>query len=484
MFCETFEISEVDDLQADDDYTDDDTDIAEPLDVVSDHVEANCVRFSSRAVPVTQVDQALSFFRSSAKGFRSLDCMSKRFRFLKTAHDMNVLRSYEKDREHAISNRNQLLCLEKELIGKIREKFQDLVSLHDCNIRAMALDLNKTMKVVRFSASQSWLSRFKQRHRIVSRHITTFVSTRTLRSRDETERKARETVENIKSMISSRQLPFSCVVNTDQSAFDKEMPGKRSLAEKGVKVVERVVQAKSSLTHSATVMPTIRADGTVNPKLFVVLPERDGRFPNTFTFSSSLMVIRAAKTHIMNKNLLLDYVRECIVHPEMPETTVMVCDSWSSFKDHEAMKSVMPPGKELVVVNIPPGATSMIQPLDVGFFRTFKAFEKHIYSQIMLEEQAFRFATRENWLKVLEVTWCQFLNPRFRDFIRYAWYKPGFLTDRPVYDTPLKFCFPKQLNSECQGPGCGKMAIFQCSYCNGKLCFHHLVVLRHTHSPQ
>ena len=82
---------------------------------------------------------------------------------------------------------------------------------------------------------------------------------------------------------------------------------------------------------------------------------------------------------MMNKELLLEWIRSCVACPNSPSSTLLIVDSWTSFKDHDAMQSAVPDGKVVKIMNIPAGTTSRIQPLDVHFFFDFQSNVQAFY---------------------------------------------------------------------------------------------------------
>lgn len=263
--------------------------------------------------------------------------------------------------------------------------------------------------------------------------------------------------------------------------FVKQMNSSRSLAPIGVRDVERVVQMVSSTTHSYTVMPIIFADGKLAPTLFVVLQEPKGRFPQNFVNTTNNLSVHCHTSHIMTKELMKVWLQE-IFNDDMPDNLLMLLDSWTSFKDHETIQSFVPEGKQLQIRNIPPGATSMIQPLDVFFFRMFKGFVRRIHAHVMACELDFKIHLRENLLRVLEVVYNQFCNPIFRPFLQYSWYKCGYIEERPEeFNTPVQSCFPANVVQNCQCLNCENSSFVLCSYCNNYLCFEHFIVNKHYH---
>lgn len=97
----------------------------------------------------------------------------------------------------------------------------------------MALELCRQNQVEQFKASQTWVSSFKKRYGIVSRKITTFVSKKAYKCRDEIELKAQQFVSLVREDMQTKPLAIFC--NGDQSGFVKEMTTGRTLAPLGVK---------------------------------------------------------------------------------------------------------------------------------------------------------------------------------------------------------------------------------------------------------
>ena len=73
----------------------------------------------------------------------------------------------------------------------------------------------------------------------------------------------------------------------------------------------------------------------------------------------------------MTKKLMIEWLKECVFVPDMPEKFLLILDSWTSFRDHETIQALVPEGKQVIIKNIPSGATCDIQPLDVFFFSEY-----------------------------------------------------------------------------------------------------------------
>lgn len=161
-----------------------------------------------------------------------------------------------------------------------------------------------------------------------------------------------------------------------------------------------MVQSASSLTHSYTAVPVLYADGRLGKKLFVILPERDGAFPQSGHWPASNLIVVAGTTHIMCKSQVPRFMSECVVDSLSPRVTVLLHDSWSGFKDYENILSTVPTGKEVKLMAIPPGATAICQPLDLYFFRLLKRYIRRIHDHVLHQRPDFNCFSRDNTLKV------------------------------------------------------------------------------------
>lgn len=155
------------------------------------------------------MDEAIAFYRSTEKNSRLLSCMRNKFRFIKTEYHLKKLRQIE--REGRSHTRNQfhiaglfqafilrlfpgklgadrklrLRLLADKVEEEVRSKFSTGISLHDRDIRQIALRINKEETLVEnFKGSHRWIQEFKKSCGIVSRHITTFASRRSFLERD------------------------------------------------------------------------------------------------------------------------------------------------------------------------------------------------------------------------------------------------------------------------------------------------------------
>ncbi|CAD6235365.1 GSCOCG00012418001-RA-CDS, partial [Cotesia congregata] len=146
------------------------------------------------------------------------------------------------------------------------------------DLQKCALQAKKSIEFddFRFQTSKKWLLNFKKAHRIVSRKMNKFVTSKTIEDKKILMEKSKEFVESVKKKIAIYGLPNT--FNSDQSGFQLEMHSGRTLAVEGDKQVQCLVQSVSYTTHSYTIQPTISADGKLLSPLFLVLKEPSGKF--------------------------------------------------------------------------------------------------------------------------------------------------------------------------------------------------------------
>ena len=81
---------------------------------------------------------------------------------------------------------------------------------------------------------------------------------------------------------------------------------------------------------------------------------------------------------------MVESFQECVFTPDMPNRLILILDQWTFFRDHATIQALVPEGKQVIVKNIPAGATSEIQALDVFFFRILKDVVPRIHGHVMI----------------------------------------------------------------------------------------------------
>ena len=167
--------------------------------------------------------------------------------------------------------------------------------------------------------------------------------------------------------------------------------------------MEVITGSATGTTHSYTVLPMLRLDGYLHPKLYVVFSEPTGSFPtNPPPCNPDNLVLRAAKGHIMGKDLMADFFKSVAFTGDVADEVLFMVDSWPCWRNKEVINSVRPAHKNLETIIIPPGATGKIQPLDIGIFRQFKKMMKIITEYAQRKCPDFKPHQRDSIIKVLQ----------------------------------------------------------------------------------
>ncbi|GMT24185.1 hypothetical protein PFISCL1PPCAC_15482 [Pristionchus fissidentatus] len=449
------------------------------LDLVNDVPPPDRKRFafSNGYASLEAIILASNYFRSTtSKAHRTLESMKTKHRFLANSNDLRKMEAFAKEADENSSRRtNRIIALQNlsdDVYMQAMKAMEEGYSLHDIDLQVMAIDVNLEMKYLdKFEASQSWVTRFKKFVSKVNHDDDKAIKTA-----------AADFVASIKEEMKTR--PLNQICNSDQSGFLKELHSMRSLAPIGEKTVVRCVQSKSSLTHSYTVMPLIFADGSMGDYLFVVLQEPGGSFPKKKKiFDAPNLVVTAGTSHIMTKNHMREWVNKCIFTPSTTSNDLLILlDSWTSFRDQAAIDSSLPSGKTLHTRQIPAGATGIFQPLDVFFFRPFKALVRRIQGYGFRNFPTFIIFQRDPILKVISLSFTVMRAPIFKPMIQYAWHAAGYLDSAPTvrFKTPVQLCFPKSVHStKCCSLGCMMMSFIKCPMCNFTWCFKCYVIEFH-----
>ena len=407
---------------------------------------------------------------------RTWTCVKSNFRKLTS---LQILRNYEQRLKGGRNKKSTLLQkVNDQVLNIFQEKVQENAVIHDRTIRNWAIQVkSKIDPQWSFKASQTWVDNFKARNRIVSRAITHRVgkSSYAKAQQENLEREAEEFVARVKEDIIARRLAPSQVLNTDQSRFDKEVHSGRTLRFRGVKHVTGAVGSLSATRQSYCIMPIVTMEGKLLPLLYVLVSEQSGQFPQNKPpdlpniWSEAHTSANMMKKHL--KNFLSKVFTPCL---EDEEQICLLVDSWSSFKDEMTIRSHIPETKNFKYHLCPAKCTGMKQPLDVYFFRPYKAFVKYITDSI-IEKSDFNIWHRDNFLKLQSLTHAQFSAPLFKNMICYAWYKCGFIDEQPeLFLTPMQYCFDTSINDTCNT--CEELSFFRCAHCTNTYCLDHTII--------
>jgi len=407
--------------------------------------------------------KAVEFWRSGKKKFETV----KR-KYRKVTQKALLYRWEAQIVEHGTRN-EKLFEISKYVLDEFQNALDKSVPIHNLDIKRWALkarnDYNLSQHL--FTASSKWIYNFKRRHCIVSRKINKFITQSQIANKEELRRNANEFVEKVKSKIAL--IGEDNVYNSDQSGFNLEMHAGRTLSFKGTLKVETLAQSLNSLTHSYTIQPIISASGHLMSPLFIVLKEKDGKFGPKIEkdlYKANNILVSASTSGKLTSELAIRWFEQ-IYLPNTNEKSVLCLDSWTG-QNEKKFSTIDKRGKEVNILRIPAGTTGMIQPLDVYTFRPWKNFLKHFSDVVILYNYDINLHLRNNILKIQSLIHNQFSSPRFVNLFRYAWYKSGYIEEKPPKcETPVNFCFT---NCETICDCCHDIAIFRCAWCTKSMC--------------
>jgi len=420
-------------------------------------------------IPHEYRKQAVEYWKSGKIGPRTLEGVKRRFRKVSS---LRQLRRWEIQVNEGGSRYHNLKQISEYILNNFNIALEKGIIIHDIDLARWAVRAQEDLNVPGFKASMRWIQKFKVIHNIVSRKITKFVTKKSILANVELEEKCNSFIENVKYQIT--QYGAENIYNSDQSGFQLELHAGRTLAYKGTKRIESVVQSKTAITHSYTIQPTVSADGILLSPLFIVLKEVSGTFGprvQETMFMAPNIFVRASKSGKLTSDHFKIWLQN-VFFPNVGPKSVLLLDSWTGHCPNIIQETKLESTEYIILLTIPAGTTGNIQPLDVYGFRLWKNFIKHFSDIVMLLDLEINLHARNNILKLQSLTHGQFSSPRFRNLFRYAWYKSGYVENKPEeFETPVEYCFKNQLKSTCDI--CGSTAIITCAWCKKSLCINH-----------
>ncbi|KYN09510.1 hypothetical protein ALC57_18378 [Trachymyrmex cornetzi] len=263
------------------------------------------------------------------------------------------------------------------------------------------------------------------------------------------------------------------VWNSDQSGFNLEMYIGRTLSFKGELKVEALTQSINSMTHSYTIQSIISASGVLVSPLLIVLQGTDGKFGPRIQknlFKAENVLVFTSNSGKLTSALVKTWFQEVFL-PSSSDKSVLLLDSRSG--QNSKLFESFPKSKKLIQIeNIPAGTTGMIQPLDVFFFRSWKNFIRYFSGTVVLYNHDINLHHRNNIIKLQSLIHIQFSSPRFKNLIKYAWYKSGYISEKlPEFDNPsVDYCF-KKCAAICNL--CSTSTVIRCAWSKKSLCMNH-----------
>lgn len=316
----------------------------------------------------------------------------------------------------------------------------------------------------------------------MSRKVTKTLSRKQIASLPNVQAEVQKYRDEVKNLAKDFQ-PMQ-IYNTDQSGFNIELLSGRTLTTKGEKIVYSSINQSNSETHSYTIQPIISMDGSLIKKLLIVLQEPKGDFgPNVkkHLFRHDEIHTTVNSSGKVSKAILKEWFK-LVYFPSVSNKSLLILDSFPTYRSREQIDEEKPRNKTYSVSTIPPGLTGYCQPLDVSFFRQYKAFHRRISDHINFHWPDVKLHTRNTILKLQACTIFLFRSPRFDTFRKYAWFKAGLCDsfDRSIrFDDPKQYCFDENniLTENCSAFDCQNKCFIRCSWCGKFLCFRHLFLM-------
>jgi len=455
-FVDDYEIEILEEDEDDDQAEDSCTSISEEREIVNDGYKR----------------RAVGFWKSAKRGRYSLSTVKHSFRKVKS---LRQLYRWEHYIQKGGTHREKMLYISEYVLQNFKEADEEKKIIHDMDLRRWALEAKAQIDLSSFKASATWILNFKRKYRIVSRKITKFVSRSAQRDKEQLQIACQEFIATVKSNINLFELEN--IYNADESGFNLELHSGRTLTTQGVKTVESIAQSLSATTHSYTIMPIISASGQLKSPLYLVLKEASGNFGprvEESLFRPANVYIAASKSGKLTTQHFQSWFTNVFV-PVTGSFSVLLLDSWSGHCPASLQEFIPKKDKDIRILTIPKKTTGMIQPLDVYGFRLWKNFVRTFSDRVMLLNYDINLHLRNNIIKLQSLTHIQLSSPRFHNLFKYAWYKSGYIEERPPqFETPVDFCFNgKDIQEIPRCSICDAPAVIRCSWCKQYFCMQH-----------
>jgi len=457
---------------------------AKMVDEEIDYSSEDCNFDSKRPKMCFDIDieykkRAVEFWRSGKKKRRSFEAVQHKF---KKVPSIKYLYNWEQQIEEGGTRNEKLLKISEFVLEEFNNALDKSVAVHDFDLKRWALKARAkvNLDIQLFTASKRWIHNFKLKHGIVSRKINKFVIQRQIDKNEELLQSSSDYVSKVRSEI--KNIGVENVYNSDQSGFNLESHAGRTLSFRGTLKVESLAQSLNSLTHSYTIQPTISASGELKSPLMIVLQESKGNFGPLIEktiYKARNIVTFASKSGKMTSELSTSWYKDVFL-PNTKEDSLLLLDSWTGQKD-TLFDTIDKGQKKVKILTIPPGATGFVQPLDVYTFRPWKNFLKQFSDLIILYNYDVNLHLRNNILKIQSLIHNQFSSPRFVNLFKYAWWKSGYIEEKPAKcQTPVEYCL-KGCGTICDV--CDDIAIMKCAWCTKSMCMEHFFAVSLKSSP-
>ena len=158
-----------------------------------------------------------------------------------------------------------------------------------------------------------------------------------------------------------------------------------------------------------------------------------------------------------------------------PDVGTKCCLVLDSFSLHQQNLFVIP-DKHIQVTTFPPGATSLVQPSDVYFYRQWKKFAKRFCELDLLDKIDIELLSRNAIINLHALIHTQFSAPIFNNMIKHTWKEVQFPVECDDFDAP------DNVIRNCSTLNCKTASFIQCVYCRLHSCLTDFYTKFHKHA--
>lgn len=250
--------------------------------------------------------------------------------------------------------------LENELVHWIKLRIQNLYPLNDLIIQTQAIKIARRLNNVNFKGSNGWLQKFKKRHQLKSYSYSGETGDVDI---DELKSKCAD----IKTILS--KFEKSEIYNLDETGLFYKISPNKTISDGPVKGRKREMDRISLIL-------CCNSDGTDKIKLGVIGKAKNPRCFKNFNVSA-LCDYYNNKTAWVTSKEFVDYVTN--FNESMKKNNKKVALILDNAPGHSNIQF-----SNVLLIFIPPNSTGIIQPLDLGIIRSFKAsYRKYQVSHLI-----------------------------------------------------------------------------------------------------
>ena len=374
----------------------------------------------------------------------------------------------------------------KEKFSKVRNEKMRSVSISD--LQQWSLEKAREVNLEDFICSRSFLDNLKIEMKISFIKINKYTTMKQLLQLQNPEIK--NFVKNIRQIISDNNILPCFIFNLDQSGFSYEVNQNRTYSTEGEKTTYAVATDMNRVSHSYSIQVAIAASGKIAGPTHICLQEAtaSGSFGPLVTktvnefmsnFDGNQVIVSSTKSGKFHAGHHEQYLAALMKTVPPGQKALLLKDSWTGQTGRKA-SDIAGKYPNLITATISPGTTSVLQPEDVYYFSQLKRIYRKAGNHVAVNYPELKLSERLNTLALQVHIQDQLLSPKFREMIRYAWTKSGYLDDDEgvPFQNVNNICFePLKTQGKCQE--CPeedlKPRFICCSHCELQFCFKHFL---------